>query len=134
MDKKQKLLLLANGFLGALAARGVTHVATDNLAFEGPFVAAWRQWQPAVQSPEILPKVGSGGLNRPRDIIFRVTRSTSPFKDFRSEGINPEPYHCTPEEFLNDWCSELPVSDWLRLADLFLQEVEARKARTDNRG
>lgn len=128
MDKKQKLLLLANGFLGALAARGVTRIATDNMAFEGSFLRAWRQWQPTVQSPEVLPKVEFAGVNRPRNIIFRVDRSTSPFKNFRSAGITPEPHSCSPEEFLEDWCSELPVSDWLLLADLFLQEIEPRSA------
>lgn len=128
MDKMQKLLLLANGFLGALAARGVTRIATDNMAFEGSFLRAWRQWQPTVQSPEVLPKVEFGGVNQPRNIIFRVDRSTSPFKNFRSAGITPEPHNCSPEEFLEDWCSELPVSDWLRLADLFLQEIEPKSA------
>ena len=133
MEKNQKLLVLANGFLGALAARGVTDIATDNIAFEGPFLYAWRQWQPTVRSPEVLPKVEFAGVNQPRNIIFRVDRSTSPFKNFRSEGIDPNPHKSTPEEFLEDWCPELPVSDWLKLADLFLQEVDARNSRAAER-
>lgn len=114
--------MLANGFLGALAARGVTDITTDNIAFEGPFLAAWRQWQPSVQSPEVLPEVEFGGVNQPRYIIFRVDRSTSPFKNFRLEGIDPRPHNSTPEEFLEDWCPELPVSDWLNLADFFCRK------------
>lgn len=133
MEKNQKLLLLANGFLGALAARGVTDFATDNIAFEGPFLSAWRQWQPTVQSREVLPKIEFGAVNQPRNIIFRVNRSTSPFKKFRSEGIEQNPHNSTPEEFLEDWCSELPVSDWLNLADLFLLEVDARNTRAADR-
>ncbi|NUT72734.1 hypothetical protein [Pseudarthrobacter sp. C4D7] len=133
METNQKLLVLANGFLAALAARGVTHIATDNIAFEGPFLSAWRKWQPTVQSPEVLPKIEFGAVNQPRNIIFRVDRSTSPFKNFRSEGINRTPHNSTPEEFLEDWCSELPISDWLSLADLFLLEVEARNTRPADR-
>jgi len=130
MTKNQQLLVLANGFLGALAARGATDIATDNIAFEGPFLSAWRQWQPTVRSPEILPKIEFGGVNRPRNIIFRVGRSTSPFKNVQYEGLNPTPHNSTPEEFLEDWCAELPVSDWLNLADLFLRAVDASNSRT----
>lgn len=133
MGKNQQLLVLANGFLGALAARGVTNIAADNVAFEGPFLSAWRQWQPTVRSPEVLPKIEFGGVNRPRNIFFRVSRSTSPFKTVRTEGLDPNPHNSMPEEFLEDWCSELPVSDWLNLADLFLQEVDARNARAAGR-
>lgn len=133
MEKNQKLLLLANGFLGALAARGVTDIATDNIAFEGPFLSAWRQWQPTAHSTEVLPKIEFGAVNQPRNIIFRVSRSTSPFKNFRSEGIDPNPHNSTPEEFLEDWCSELPVIDWLNLADLFLLQVDARNTRAADR-
>lgn len=133
MDKA-KSLTLANGFFGALAARGITEISTNNIAFEGPFLAAWNAWLPTVQSPDALPKVEFGGVNQPRNIIFRVQRSTSPFKDFRTEGITPRPHHSAPEEFLEDWCSELPVSDWLRLADLFLEELEARAARAAKTG
>lgn len=133
MEKNQKLLVLANGFLGALAARGVTDIATDNIAFEGPFLSAWRQWKPTVQSPAVLPKIEFGGVNQPRNIIFRVVRSTSPFKNFRSEGIDPNPHNSAPQEFLEDWCSELPVSDWLSLADLFLIAVDARNTRAADR-
>ena len=129
MDKTLKLLLLANGFLGGLAARGVKHFPTDNNAFEGPFLKAWYEWRPTDQKPQVLPNMEFGSQNQPRMIIFRVVRSLSPFKDFRSEGINPEPFGCTPEEFLKDWCIELPATDWLHLADLFIKELEARKAK-----
>ena len=131
--ENQKLLVLANGFLGALAARGVTDIATDNIAFEGPFLSDWRQWQPTVQSPEVLTKIEFGAVNQPRNIIFRVDTSTSPFKNFRSDGIDQNPHNATPEEFLEDWCSELPISDWLRLAELFLLEVDARNTRAADR-
>lgn len=133
MGQNQQLLVLANGFLGALAARGVNNIATDNVSFEGPFLSAWRQWQPTVRSPGTLPKIESGGVNRPRNIFLRVSRSTSPFKNVRSEGLDPNPHNSKPEEFLEDWCTELPVSDWLNLADHFLQEVDARNARAADR-
>ena len=81
MEKNQKLLVLANGFLGALAARGVTGIATDNIAFEGPFLSAWRQWQPTVQSPEALPKIEFGATNQPRNIIFRVDSVDVPVQE-----------------------------------------------------
>jgi len=129
MDKAQKLLLLANGFFAALAARGVTQIPTGNMAFEGTFLRAWHRWQPTVWSAEVLPKVELPGMNQPRMILLRVESSDSPFKDFRSEGINRRPLGSTPVEFLEDWCFELPVADWLRLADLFLEEMEARNAR-----
>lgn len=59
MEKKQKLLMLTNGFLGALAARGVTDIATDNIAFEGPFLAAWRSWQPLCSRLRYCPRWNS---------------------------------------------------------------------------
>ncbi len=112
-----------------LAVREVKRFPTDNIAFEGPFLKAWYEWRPTVRSPAVLPNVQFGSQNQPRLVIFRVVRSLSPFKLFRSEGINPEPFGCTPEKFLNDWCFELSASDWLHLADLFIQELEARKAK-----
>jgi uncharacterized protein (TIGR02569 family) len=132
------LQLLAAEYRPVFAPSQVIHgdLLGNVLFAEGrpPALIDWAPWRPTVQSPAVLPTVEFGGVNQPRNILFRVDRSTSPFKNFRSEGIDPKPHSSKPEEFLEDWCPELPVSDWLNLADLFLKEVEARKAAAADRG
>ncbi|NMR29948.1 hypothetical protein [Crystallibacter degradans] len=123
MTKQQRLKLAGNGFLAGLAHLGVEDFNPSNLVFESAFLRAWNQWQPGKPSG-VLPAVSFGGTNQPRMILFRVQGSDSPFKDFRSAGIDPEPYGCTPLEFLEDHCEELPPADWVELASLYLEARE----------
>jgi hypothetical protein len=120
MTKPQKQMLLANGFLAGLAELGVRELDFSNLSFEGPFLKAWRAWSPG-KPASVLPRVEFGGTEQPRMILFRIARSTSPFKDFGSEGISTSPYGCSPREFLEDHCAEIPVEDWIDLARHFLE-------------
>lgn len=64
-----------------------------------------------------------------RDILHRVTSSTSPFKNFESEGITDSPYGLTPREFLEIHCDELAADAWIDLALHFLVAVKG-EART----
>lgn len=121
--KKQKQLLLANGFLAGLAELGVAELDASNIAFEGPFLHAWRRWPPSRNS-QILPKVDFGSTDQPRNILFRVENSMSPFKNFQLEGITPTPRSFTPRAYLEVQCNELPVEDWILLARLFLDAQE----------
>lgn len=118
----QKRLLLGEGFLGGLAALGVESIPANNMAFELPFMAAWRQWIP-MQNAKLLPSIDYGGLEEPRMFLFRIERSRSPFKNFHQEGITPTPFGLTPREFLEIWCSDIPVSNWIDLADSFVREL-----------
>ncbi|WP_307609664.1 hypothetical protein [Pseudarthrobacter sp. W1I19] len=122
MTKPQKLLLLANGFLAGLADLGVQDLPSSNMAFELPFMQAWRRWYHSTNA--VMPPVGYGTTCQPRDILHRVRRSTSPFKDFVNEGITDSPYGLTPREFLEIHCDELPADAWVDLASLFLNALK----------
>jgi hypothetical protein len=128
MTKPQKLLLVANGLLAGLAKLGVQRLDSSNMAFELPFMQAWRRWDHS-HNTAVLPPIAYGGTCQPRDILHRVTSSTSPFREFETEGITDTPYGLTPREFLEIHCDELPVDAWLDLALHFLTAVKG-EART----
>lgn len=127
MTKPQKLLLLANGFLAGLAELGVQRLDSSNMAFELPFMQAWRRWDHS--NSAAMPPIAYGSTCQPRDILHRVRRSTSPFKDFGREGLTDSPYGLTPREFLEIHCDELPVDAWTDLAGLFLNAVKGEARR-----
>ncbi|ABK02754.1 hypothetical protein Arth_1360 [Arthrobacter sp. FB24] len=128
LTKQQKQLLLANGLLAGLAELGVEELDSSNMAFEFPFMHAWRRWAHS-QNSAVVPKIEYGSTSQPRDILHRVTSSTSPFKDFERNGVTSAPHGLTPREFLEIHCDQLPADAWVELASLFLaaQAEYARK-------
>ncbi len=116
--KPQRLLLLGNGFLAALAELGVDTLDSSNMGFEFPFMHGWRRWG-YISNPN-MPTIEYGTTCQPRDILHRVASSNSPFKYFESEGISVAPRGWSPRGFLETYCDELPVYAWLELGELFL--------------
>lgn len=84
MTKPQKLLLLANGFLAGLVELGAQRLDQSNMAFELPFMQAWRKWD--YSNNEFMPPIKYGGTCQPRDILHRVRRSTSPLRTLVGRG------------------------------------------------
>lgn len=126
LSKPQKQILLANGFLAGLAELGVQRIPADNLGFELPFMQAWRRWSRSGDT-SAMPMIEYGSASQPRDILFRVQSSTSPFKRFAAEGITDTPYGLSPREFLEIHCDKLPVDVWLELAGLFVDAVRGTR-------
>ncbi|TFC79424.1 hypothetical protein E3O45_03880 [Cryobacterium sp. TMS1-20-1] len=121
--RNQQLLLVANGFFGALAAEGVVEFNPSIMDFEFAFGKAWRAWRCASVSE--FPTFALG-KNRFRDVLFRVSRSSSPFATYR-DGIEMTPSGLTPREYLAIWAPEVTPEDWIALAQLYLSGRESNR-------
>lgn len=95
--------------------------------WEGPFLAAWRQWSPSSDNSPYLPTLEAGGTGtsaQPRELLWQL-KSTSPFHNHDSEPLNQNPRGVSVEEYLEYNIHGATPDQWRELAEQFLANMTA---------
>jgi len=119
--RDQKLLMVGNGFFAGLASLGVPAFSDAMMNFESNFGKAWHDWPPHGDRPGQFPDISSTG-RRPRDILFRMSKSISPYREFRIS-LTGAPNNLTTQDFLDIYADAAQPADWVALAKAYVDEA-----------
>lgn len=119
MDKQQRLLVVANGLAAGMVAAGETQFDPVMHEFESDFRAAWGDWLDGPRRAQLLTL--DYERNRPRNLLFRLHRSKSPFRTYQTEPLTALPCGLEPVEFLEIYAEGADPQEWIDLAAKYLR-------------
>jgi hypothetical protein len=113
-DRRHQLLEVGNGLLAGLVELGIEEFNPSIMDFETRFLKAWREWAPQLTHPSIFPVFGVG-TKRPRDLLFRLHHSSSPFSSYQTDLLVQRPLNLIPRDYLEIYCDTATPEEWLNL-------------------